>query len=102
MKKTSNKLNRLILSILIIILGYSSCTKTDLQVKKFPTTLEEIDASVKNTQRVGQESTSIVEGAISKAYNQDGWIDPDDIANKIALIKGVFQLFLHHSGAGVK
>lgn len=78
-----------------------SCEREDSQEKRFPTTSEEIEESVKNTQRIVSECSVVVEQAISTAYNNNSLIDPDEIARKFEAIKGVVSAEAMPSGSGI-
>jgi uncharacterized repeat protein (TIGR02059 family) len=66
--------------------------------KKDDISLEE---SIRLTQLIAQESSIIIEEAISKAYKEDGAIDPNAIAKSIESIHGVLSATPTPSGTGI-
>jgi uncharacterized protein (TIGR02145 family) len=92
------KLNA-VLNILLMLLVLSGCEKT--HQSGFPTTLEEIEKSIKISKQIAIESSGIVESAISKANNQGGIVDPYEIASSIALIEGVMSATPNPEGTGI-
>ena len=46
--------------------------------------MKEIEESIKNSQQIAKESSILVDSAISKAYNQDGLVNPGEIAKALA------------------
>ena len=94
-----NKLS--VLCIMVVGLILTSCEREDSQAKRFPSTPEEIEESVKNTQRIVSECSVIVEQAIFSAYYSNGLVDPDEIAKNIETIKGVVSAEPMPSGAGI-
>jgi uncharacterized protein (TIGR02145 family) len=101
MNRKTFKVIRLLLSILMIISLLWSCKKTEIQNKNFPKTSLDIEESIKNAQKIELESSSIVESAVNAAYNNNGVIDPNEIAKKIELINGVRSATPTLSGAGI-
>jgi hypothetical protein len=101
MKRPRFELFRILFNIAIISLFLLSCKKSDIQGKKFPNTLLEIEESVKNTEHIAKECALILDSAISIAYNQDGFIDPFEIAKSIELIDGVISAIPTASGTGI-
>jgi uncharacterized protein (TIGR02145 family) len=101
MNRKAFKFIGFIVFILIISIVLSNCKKSETQEKKFPSTKEELAISLKNTQRIVGESGSIVDGAISKAFNQNGSIDPNEIARSVKLIDGVVSATPTPSGSGI-
>lgn len=101
MNRKAFKFIGFIVFILIISIVLSNCKKSETQEKKFPSTKEELSISLKNTQRIVGESGSIVDSAISKAFNQNGSIDPNEIARRVKLINGVVSATPTPSGTGI-
>ena len=101
MKRKICELFKLVFYVLVISLFLLSCKKSDTQEKKFPSTSEEIEESIKNTQRIAKESSTIVDSAISKAYIQNGLVDPLEIAKSVELIDGVLSATPTVSGTGI-
>ena len=80
-----------ILTVAICVLLTVSCEKEDNSIRGLPRTPEEIAESIILSRKIVTECSSIVEDAISKAYNQDALVDPQQIAKDIRLIDGVLS-----------
>jgi uncharacterized protein (TIGR02145 family) len=101
MNRIAFKFIGFIVVFLIISIVSLNCKKSETQEKKFPSTKEELEISLKNTRRIVNESGSIVDSAISKAINQNGLIDPNEIARQVKLINGVVSATPTPSGTGI-
>lgn len=78
----------------VVLLG---CEKAD----DFPGSSEEIEESVKITRGIAEEGSIFLDEAIATAYNQDGMVDPVELAEKIISIDGVKSAIPSPSGSGI-
>ncbi len=85
----------------LIMIVLSGCESINSNTQSFPITPEEIAESLENAKRVEKESAKLIDEFISNAINQDGFVNPDEIAEKIELIDGVFSAEPTPSGCGI-
>lgn len=88
-------------NMLIFLATVTGCKKNDDKIKRFPTTPEEIKASLETTQRIAGESSAIANKAIQAAVEQGRELDPVAIAKSIKVIEGVISAVPTESGAGI-
>ena len=78
-----------------------SCKKNNDTQVKFPVTKQEIEQSIKITKQIANETSILVDSAISKAYHQDGLVNPTEIAKSIELIEDVISATPTSTGTGI-
>ena len=90
--------------ISLLVFSLISCqkpSKPPIIENKFPTTPEEWVKSENIAKSILSESASIIEDAISLAKNQDGLVDPTEIAKSIGKIDGVISATSNSSETGI-
>lgn len=82
----------------VIILG---CEKTNDTQKRFPRTPEEFIESAKETQRIGEESSSIITDAMQKSISENTQMNLNEVAKKIEAIEGVLSAIPNETGSAI-